>query len=243
MPNKRSPLEMARAATASARAAADHLHETTEDLTPRLAKLYTGVVHDVMRGMGLKDFTLPHTLHPVTVARTIAGPVFTVRGKVKPKADPHETLLAWTGFLSKAKSGHVVVIAANDDEVAHMGELAGETLMRKGVPGVVVDGGCRDVEFLMEMGFPVYARYATPRDIVGYWMVDAMDVPVKIGRRGRAGGVPARRPRRDHGDPARPGRRDRERGRRGRGRHREPDPHRDPRRHRSAAGLCEIREV
>jgi len=182
MPNKRSPLEMARAATASARAAADHLHETTEDLTPRLAKLYTGVVHDVMRAMGLKDFTLPHTLHPVTVARTIAGPVFTVRGKVKPKADPHETLLAWTGFLSKAKSGHVVVIAANDDEVAHMGELSGETLMRKGVPGVVVDGGCRDVEFLMEMGFPVYARYATPRDIVGYWMVDAMDVPVKIGK-------------------------------------------------------------
>jgi hypothetical protein len=74
MPNKRSPLEMARAATASARAAADHLHETTEDLTPRLAKLYTGVVHDVMRAMGLRDFTLPHTLHPVTVARNHRGP-------------------------------------------------------------------------------------------------------------------------------------------------------------------------
>jgi 4-hydroxy-4-methyl-2-oxoglutarate aldolase len=182
MPNKRSPLEMARAATASARAAAGLLNEGTEDLTPRLARLYTGVVHDVMRGMGLKDFTLPHTLHPVTVARKMAGPVFTVRGKVNAKADPHETLLAWTGLLSKAKSGHVVVIAANDDEVAHMGELSGETLMRKGVPGVVIDGGCRDVEFLMEMGFAVYARYATPRDIVGYWMVDATDVPVKIGK-------------------------------------------------------------
>ena len=54
--------------------------------------------------------------------------------------------------------------------------------MRKGVPGVVIDGGVRDVEFLIEMGFPVYARYATPRDIVGYWMVDAMDVPIKIGK-------------------------------------------------------------
>src|SRR5258706_1969518 len=52
-------------------------HEATEDLTPRLSKLYTGVVHDVMREMGLKNFTLPHTFHPVTVARTIAGPVFT----------------------------------------------------------------------------------------------------------------------------------------------------------------------
>jgi regulator of RNase E activity RraA len=179
---KRSPLEIARAAAASARAAADQLHDVTEDLTPRLAMLYTGIVHDVMRGMGLKDFTLPHTLHPMTVSKAVAGPVFTVRGKVNAKADPHETLLAWTGFLSRAKSGHVVVIAANDDEVAHMGELSGETLMRKRVPGVIVDGGCRDVRFLVEMGFPVYARYATPRDIVGTWMVDAMDVPIKIGK-------------------------------------------------------------
>jgi 4-hydroxy-4-methyl-2-oxoglutarate aldolase len=178
---KRSPLEMARAANAGARAAADRLHEATEDLTPRLAKLYTGVVHDVMREMGLRNFTLPHTIHPVTVARTIAGPVFTVRGKVA-KADAHQTLLAWTGFLSKAKAGHIAVIAANDDEVAHMGELSAETLMRKGVPGVVVDGGTRDVEFLMEMGFAVYARYATPRDITGYWMIDALDVPIKIGK-------------------------------------------------------------
>src|ERR1041384_4601589 len=181
MASRRTPLEMARAATADERGAADLLRGAGGDLTPRLSRLYTGVVHDVMRAMGLKDFTLPHTLHPVTVARTIAGPVFTVRGKVTPKADPHETLLAWTGFLSKAKSGHVVVIAANDDEVAHMGELSGETLMRKGVPGVVIDGGCRDVEFLVAIVSAVYARYATPRDIVGYWMVDAMDVPVTIG--------------------------------------------------------------
>ena len=181
MASRKSPLEMARAANASALAAVSLLREATEDLTPRLAKLYTGVVHDVMREMGLKDFTLPHTLHPVTVARTIAGPVFTVRGKVT-KTDAHPSLLAWTGFLSKAKAGHVVVIAAHDDEVAHMGELSAETLMRKGVPGVVVDGGARDIEFLIEMGFPVYARYATPRDITGYWMVDAMDVPVKIGK-------------------------------------------------------------
>src|ERR1041384_1792519 len=181
MASRRTPLDIARAATADARGAADLLRGAGEDLTPRLSKLYTGVVHDVMRAMGLKDFTLPHTLHPVTVARTIAGPVFTVRGKVTPKADPHETLLAWTGFLSKAKSGHIAVIAANDDEVAHMDELSGEVLMRKHVPGVIVDGGCRDVRFLVEMGFPVYARYATPRDIVGHWMVDEMDVPVTIG--------------------------------------------------------------
>src|SRR5260370_1182916 len=124
-------MRMGFTATALTALAAESRFRTTTNLTPRLARLPTGVIHDVMRAMGLKDFTLPHTLRQITVAKSIAGPVFTVRGKASPKADAHETLLAWTGFLSKAKAGHVVVIEANDDEVAHMGELAGEALMHK----------------------------------------------------------------------------------------------------------------
>ena len=34
----------------------------TDPITPRLAACYTGVVHDVMRAMGLRDFTLPPEL-------------------------------------------------------------------------------------------------------------------------------------------------------------------------------------
>ena len=44
--------------------------------------------------------------------KTIAGPAFTLLGRVDRNADPHQTLLDWTGFLSKAKPGHVVVIQA-----------------------------------------------------------------------------------------------------------------------------------
>ena len=152
-----------------------------DNLTKRLLRLYTGALHDVMRGMGMRDFTLPPTIRAQTVQKTIAGPAFTLFGRVDRNADPHQTLLDWTGFLSKAKPNHVVVIQANDNEVAHMGELSGEVLMRKGVPGCVIDGATRDVSFLIDMKLPVYARYTTPRDIVGYWLVGGMDVPVKIG--------------------------------------------------------------
>lgn len=152
-----------------------------DNLTRRLSHLYTGALHDVMRGMGLRDFTLPSTIRSVTVQKKIAGPAFTLLGRVDGHADPHQTLLDWTGFLSKAKPNHIVVIQANDSEVAHMGELSGEVLMKKGVPGCVIDGATRDVSFLIDMKMPVYARYTTPRDIVGYWLVDGMDVPVRIG--------------------------------------------------------------
>ena len=152
-----------------------------DNLTRRLEKLYTGALHDVMRGMGLRDFTLPSTIRSVTVQKKIAGPAFTLLGRVDGHADPHQTLLSWTGFLSKAKPGHVVVIQPNDNEVAHMGELSGEVLMKKGVPGCVIDGASRDISFLIDMKMPVYARYTTPRDIVGYWLADGLDVPVTIG--------------------------------------------------------------
>jgi regulator of RNase E activity RraA len=96
-------------------------------------------------------------------------------------ASPHETLLQWTGLLSRAKPSHVLVIQPNDSTVAHMGELSSETLKHKGVRGVVVDGGTRDTEFIIRLGFQVWHRYFTPRDIVGYWVPEAFDVPVRIG--------------------------------------------------------------
>jgi 4-hydroxy-4-methyl-2-oxoglutarate aldolase len=147
----------------------------------RLARCYTGVVHDVMRAMGLRDFTLPPELRPLFPERRLAGPAFTIDGRVDPRADAHETLLAWTGLLSKAKAGHIWVSQPNDRVVAHMGELSAETLKNKGVLGCVADGYVRDVDFLIEMGFQTWSRGFTPRDIVGYWLPRAVDVDIRIG--------------------------------------------------------------
>jgi 4-hydroxy-4-methyl-2-oxoglutarate aldolase len=153
----------------------------TDTTTQRLAACYTGVVHDVMRGMGLRDFTFPAELRPLMPDKRLAGPAFTVDGKVDPRADPHETLLAWTGLLSRAKPGHIWVSQPNDRVVAHMGELSAETLKNKGVLGSVCDGYVRDADFLLEMGFQAWSRGFTPRDIVGYWLPRAVDVDIRIG--------------------------------------------------------------
>jgi 4-hydroxy-4-methyl-2-oxoglutarate aldolase len=151
------------------------------ELTTRLRACYTGVVHDVMRAMGLKDFTLPPELRPILPGVTLAGPVFTIEGRVDTSADPHRTLLEWTGLLSKAKPGHIWVSQPNDRVVAHMGELSAETLKNKGVLGCIVDGYVRDAGFLLEMGFQTWSRGFTPRDIVGYWLPSGFDVPIMIG--------------------------------------------------------------
>ncbi|CAH1651473.1 MAG: RraA family protein [Chelatococcus sp.] len=153
----------------------------TDNLTLRLESCYTGVVHDVMRAMGLKDFTLPAEIRPNMPEKVLAGPAFTIDGRVDPKADPHQTLLEWTGLLSKAKSGHVWVSQPNDRVVANMGELSAETLKNKGVLGCIADGYVRDSNFLLALEFQTWSRGYTPRDIVGYWLPRAFDVDIKIG--------------------------------------------------------------
>jgi 4-hydroxy-4-methyl-2-oxoglutarate aldolase len=151
------------------------------DLVDRLAQTYTGVVHDVMRAMGLRAFTLPPEIRPLFPDQVLASVVATMSGRVDAEADPHQTLLGWTGLLSRARPDTVLICQPNDSTVAHMGELSAETLKLKGVRGYVADGGCRDVDFILRLGFPVWCRYFTPRDIVGYWLPDQFDQPIRIG--------------------------------------------------------------
>ena len=81
----------------------------------RLSKCYTGVIHDIMRDLGYVKFTLPPNIRPSKDSYILAGQIFTIEGKVDKSLDHHESLLAWTGFLSKAPKGKVVICQPNNN--------------------------------------------------------------------------------------------------------------------------------
>ncbi len=157
-------------------------HPIDDDLSARLARCYTGVVYDVLRGRGITACVLPASIVPLDLAMVAAGPVFTVRGMPDATVSPHESLLRWTELLSRSPKGHVVMMQGHDAERALMGELSAETLQFRGVRGYIVDGGCRDTAFIRKIGFPVFCDKATPRDIVGAWVPVAYDEPVSYGQ-------------------------------------------------------------
>lgn len=142
---------------------------------------YTSVIHDVMRARGLRNFTLPPRMKPLQPDMVLTGPAWTVEGRIDEAADPHETLLAWTGLLSKAPAGHVWTAQPHNQIIAQMGELSAETLHHKGVLGCVVDGGLRDTNFILRLGFPCWGTFHTPRDVVGMWLPTATEVEIMIG--------------------------------------------------------------
>jgi 4-hydroxy-4-methyl-2-oxoglutarate aldolase len=151
------------------------------ELSDRLARCYTGAVHDVLRMMGYDNIVLPPEIKAIAPGTRLAGPAWTVSGHIDRKRTRDETLLAWCTMLSKAPAGHVIVCQPHNHEIALMGELSAQTLQARGVLGYVVDGGSRDTDLVLAQGFPVFCSFLTPADIVERWVPDSFAEPVTIG--------------------------------------------------------------
>ena len=146
-----------------------------------LENAYSGIIYDVLRAMGHPNCVLPDSIRPMLKDKKICGPAYTIAGQINTEQTEHESLVRWCEMLSKAPSGHVLICQPNDSSVAHMGELSAETLTFKQVKGYIVDGGCRDTQFISDIAFPVWCRYYTPRDVVGKWMPTGFNEPIVIG--------------------------------------------------------------
>jgi 4-hydroxy-4-methyl-2-oxoglutarate aldolase len=152
-------------------------------LCERLASIpYTGAISDILDEMGLREQVLPHEIHCMRPGQTVAGRALTVLGEPAEGLTRDDYFVPFLKMLGSVEAGDVVVIQPNDCSVAHFGELSAETALSRGGAGVVVDGGVRDVEYLLRLGFPAFARYTTPRDMVGRWRLVDFNVPVTIGR-------------------------------------------------------------
>ncbi len=62
-----------------------------------------------------------------------------------------------------------------------MGEISAEYLLKKNIRCYIADGGCRDVEFINNINFPVWSKFNTPKDVVGYWKPDVLEEQITIG--------------------------------------------------------------
>jgi 4-hydroxy-4-methyl-2-oxoglutarate aldolase len=150
----------------------------------RLAAIYTAALADILDARGLHAQTLPPTIRPLERGAHLAGPGYTVKGgpASSPDAASYDTAIRKVlGMLGDVPAGHVAVYACNHDASAHLGELSVTSLKARGVAGCVLDGGCRDVGFIREEGFPVFCRFVTPEDSTWRWELDATQVPVTIG--------------------------------------------------------------
>jgi 4-hydroxy-4-methyl-2-oxoglutarate aldolase len=148
----------------------------------RLAAIpYTGAISDILDESGYHHQALPYQIQPLTRGATLAGRAMTVRGEKTASTDPEEIFIPFLAMLGDLGPGDVIVSQPNDNLAAHLGELSAETAQYRGARGAVIDGGVRDTSYIERLGFPVFARYRTPIDIVGRWRLTGFGDPIEIG--------------------------------------------------------------
>ena len=151
------------------------------DLSVRLSKCYASAIHDVLREMGYGNCVLPPEIQALERGQKLAGEIYTISGGIDQTLSRHESLLLWSQVLSKVPGGKVLICQPNTHAVALMGELSARALMVKGTKGYLMDGHCRDVEEIIDAGFSVFCRLATPADIVERWRYNSLGNPITIG--------------------------------------------------------------
>jgi regulator of RNase E activity RraA len=154
----------------------------SDNLPRRFAKIYTAAITDVLDGMGLLRQTLPHAIQPLTPEMRLAGYAFTARGRPHrgTPRDRDATLRRFLAMLGAVPAASVLVLAANDNEAAHFGELSAEWFRARKVRGAVIDGSTRDAASIIRARFPTFVRYRTPQDSVPRWRVSDWGQPITL---------------------------------------------------------------
>ncbi|UOM34784.1 RraA family protein [Acuticoccus sp. I52.16.1] len=81
-------------------------------------------------------------------------------------------------FLDIAGPGDVIVVANGGAPVSTWGGMASYAATVRGIEGLIVDGGVRDREEILEFGFPVFSRHVVPTPGKRRLKVEAIGEPI-----------------------------------------------------------------
>lgn len=130
------------------------------DIVTRLGALYTATLSNALEDIGLDGVITG--LAPVAPGVRLAGRARCVLQITGPAGSFPGSDFAVGRIIDAADPGEIVVIANGGNCVSSWGGTASYAAKLKGVAGLVVDGGVRDREEMIEHGFPVFARHWVP---------------------------------------------------------------------------------
>ncbi|MEV4732993.1 4-carboxy-4-hydroxy-2-oxoadipate aldolase/oxaloacetate decarboxylase [Saccharopolyspora sp. NPDC049426] len=149
------------------------VHRTVEradrDAVEALSRFGVATVHEAMGRVGLMR---PY-IRPVYQGAKLCGTAVTAL------LQPGDNWMLHVA-TEQVRDGDVVVAGCTtESEDGFFGELLATSMRARGARGLIIDGGCRDVDDLREMDFPVFSRAVNAKGTVKATL-GSVNVPVVV---------------------------------------------------------------
>jgi regulator of RNase E activity RraA len=122
--------------------------------------LATSTIGNVLDDMNIQGI-IPN-IKPVAPGFKFVGGAFTVKETTGAFGTYTNEDFKLGQVIDAAQEGDVIVIDNGGNQVSTWGGIASFAAKMRGVAGLVVDGGVRDLDEIIEFQFPVFSRHVVP---------------------------------------------------------------------------------
>lgn len=149
--------------------------------SPHKDLLFSGVLADVLDGLGHRQSALPPEVRPLDPRWKVFGRAATLSA-VTVAAEPERPYAIELECVDSLRPGDVLVATTNGDRSSALwGELLSTASRAHGAVGAVIDGLTRDAARIRTMDFPVFAAGFSPLDSRGRLDGISHGQPIRIG--------------------------------------------------------------